>query len=45
MDVIYGVPLRGSGENKMCWMPTKRRGFEVSNHYRVLIDVFDQSLP
>ena len=29
MDSIYGVSLREFGEDNICWMPAKRRGFEV----------------
>ena len=31
-DVIYGVSLRGIGEDKMCWTLAKSKGFEVSNY-------------
>ena len=31
-DVIYGVSLRGIGEDKMC-TPAKSKGFEVSSYY------------
>ena len=37
MDIFYGVSLRGGGDDKMCWKPSKRRGFEVRGYYRVLI--------
>ena len=32
-NVIYGVSLRGIGEDKMCWTPAKSKGFEVSSYY------------
>ena len=44
-DVIYGVLLRVIGEDKMCWTPSKSRGFEVSNYYQALLGVCTQSLP
>ena len=31
MDVIYSIPVRGNGEAKLCWNPSKRRGFEVKS--------------
>ena len=37
--------LRGVGEDKICWMPAKKRGFEVSSYYEVLIGSGDQSFP
>ena len=33
LDVIYGVLLRGIGEDKMCWTLAKSRSFEVSSYY------------
>ena len=32
-DVIYGVSLRGIGEDKIHWTLTKSKGFEVSSYY------------
>lgn len=32
MDVIYSIPVRGNGEAKHCWYPSKRRGFEVKSY-------------
>ena len=36
-NVIYGVSVRGIGEDKMCWTPAKSKGFEVSSYYQVLL--------
>ena len=43
LDVIYGVSLRGIGEDKKCWMPAKSRGFEVSSYHWALFGVCNQS--
>ena len=43
-DVIYGVSLRGIGEDKMR-TPTKSKGFEASNYYQALLGVCTQSFP
>ena len=45
MDIFYGVSLRGGGDDKMCWKPSKRSGFEVRGYYRVLIRTSDQLFP
>ena len=45
MDIIYGVSLHGGGDDKMCWKPSKKRGFEVRGYYRVLIRNSDQLFP
>ena len=44
-DVINGVLLRGFGKDKMCWMPAKSRGFEVSSYYQALLGACTQSFP
>ena len=31
MESIYASPLRGLGEDKMCWTPNKHKGFRVSD--------------
>ena len=36
MVTIYGSPIRGRGEDKMCWIPSKVKGFLVSDYYRIL---------
>ena len=45
LDVIYGVLLRGIGEDRMCWILAKSRGFEVSSYYQALLGVGIQSFP
>ena len=37
METIYGSPIRGLGEDKMCWIPSKEKGFMVSDYYRILV--------
>ena len=37
MVTIYGSPIRGRGEDKMCWIPSKVKGFLVSDYYRILV--------
>ena len=44
-NVIYGVSLRGIGEDKMCWTPAKSKGFEVSSYYQAFLGVCTQSYP
>lgn len=36
METIYGSSIRGFGEDKMCWIPSKEKGFLVKNYYRIL---------
>uniref|UniRef100_A0A7N2LVS0 Reverse transcriptase zinc-binding domain-containing protein n=1 Tax=Quercus lobata TaxID=97700 RepID=A0A7N2LVS0_QUELO len=36
MATIYGSHIRGRGEDKMCWIPNKVKGFLVSDYYRIL---------
>ena len=37
--------MRGIGEDKMRWTPTKSKDFEVSNYYQALLGVCTQSFP
>ena len=37
MESIYAYPLRGLGEDKMCWTPNKHKGFRVSDYYKILV--------
>ena len=36
MDTIYGLGIRGIGEDKMCWKPDKKKGFKIATYYRLL---------
>ena len=37
METIYGSPIRGLGENKMYWIPSKDKGFLVIDYCRILV--------
>uniref|UniRef100_A0A7N2KWC1 K Homology domain-containing protein n=1 Tax=Quercus lobata TaxID=97700 RepID=A0A7N2KWC1_QUELO len=37
METIYGSSIRGFGEDKMCWLPSKDKGFMVNAYYRILV--------
>ena len=37
MGSIYDSPLRGLGEDKMCWIPNKHKGFRVRDFYKILV--------
>ena len=37
MESIYGSSIRGFGEDKMCWIPSKDKGFMVNDYYRILV--------
>lgn len=41
MNVIYSISMRGNGEDKFCWMPTKRSGFKVKGYCQTLISIED----
>ena len=36
MVTIYGSPIRERGEDKMCWIPSKVKGFLIRDYYRIL---------
>ena len=35
-DVLYSTNVRGVGDDKLCWKPAMRRGFEVRGFYHSL---------
>ena len=37
METIYGSSIRGFGEDKMCWILGKDKGFMVNDYYRILV--------
>ena len=37
MVAIYGSPIRGRGEDKMCWIPNKHKGFRVRDYNKILV--------
>ena len=36
METIYGSSIRGFCGDKMCWIPSKDKGFLVKYYYRIL---------
>ena len=36
IETIYGSSIKGFGEDKMCWIPSKDKGFLVKDYYRIL---------
>ena len=45
MATIYGALVRGSREDKMCWVLDKKEGFQVSGFYHALLHTNIQSFP
>jgi len=45
MDMIYSTNVQGVGSNKVCWKPTKSRGFEVRGYYHSLCPTTIVSFP
>ena len=37
MKSIYASPLGGLGEDKMCWIPNKHKGFRVRDYYKISV--------
>ena len=45
MNTIYGSSIRGFGEDKMCWKPSRDMGFKVNDYYRILVGSTDYCFP
>jgi hypothetical protein len=37
LDLIYSIKIKGNGEDRMCWMPTRSSMFEVKSFYKMEI--------
>jgi hypothetical protein len=35
-EMLYNFKVRSEGEDKMCWIPTRKKSFEVKSYYKVL---------
>jgi hypothetical protein len=35
-ELLYSQQIRQGGVNKICWLPLKRKNFEVKSYYRVM---------
>ena len=42
LDTIYGSSIRGFGEDKMCWKPSR---VKVNDYYRILVGSTDFYFP
>ena len=42
---IYGSSIRGFDEDKMCWKPSRDKGFKVKDYYRILLGSTDFCFP
>ena len=45
LDTIYGSSIRGFGEDKICWKPSRDKGFKVNDYYRILVGFTDFCFP
>jgi hypothetical protein len=36
-DLMYSFKVRYEGEDKICWIPSRRKSFEVKSYYKVFI--------
>jgi hypothetical protein len=44
-ELFYSQRLRQGGEDKMCWIPFKRKSFEVKSYYHVLSTLVSSPFP
>ena len=41
MDSIYSTSVKGSREDKICWILAKKKGFGISGYNQVLLNAND----
>jgi hypothetical protein len=44
-EVLYSLKVRYEGEDKICWIPSKRKSFEVKSYYNVSFVPIHSSFP
>jgi hypothetical protein len=37
-ELLYSQQIRHCGEDKICWMPSKRKNFEVKSYYKMRVN-------
>jgi hypothetical protein len=37
-ELLYSQQIRHGGVDKICWIPSKRKNFEVESYYQVNVD-------
>jgi len=42
---MYYLKVRYEGEDKICWIPSRRKSFEVKSYYKVLSSPIHSSFP
>ena len=45
INSIYGIPMKGSGEDKIYWIVAKKKGFGVSGYCQISFNANDHSFP
>jgi hypothetical protein len=44
-ELLYSQKVRYGGEDKICWIPSKRKSFEVKFHYQILSTLVQSTFP
>jgi hypothetical protein len=44
-EMLYTLKIRSEGEDKMCWIPARKKSFQVKSYYKVLSSPIQSSFP
>jgi hypothetical protein len=44
-EMLYTLKVRSEGEDKMCWIPARKKSFQVKSYYKVLSSPIHSSFP
>jgi hypothetical protein len=44
-EMLYTLKVRSEGEDKMCWIPARKKSFQVKSYYKVLYSPIRSSFP
>jgi hypothetical protein len=44
-ELLHSIKVRYEGEDKICWIPSRRKSFEVKSYYKILSSPIHSSFP
>jgi len=44
-EMLYTLKVRSEGKDKICWIPARKKSFEVKSYYKVLSSPIQFSFP
>jgi len=45
LEMLYTLKIRSEGEDKMCWIPVRKKSFQVKSYYKVVSNPIQSFFP